>query len=116
VSSVSLDSLPNLLAKGRFRVIAVMKMELDFSPSRPAELRQAGELPLIILVPWIEETVRRWAAIIIPVPGRNERVLTKPLLKPPPRNVLPGLMDLRLEVVSNGKKQMNWTLCSQVGL
>jgi hypothetical protein len=57
VSSISLDCLAKLLTKGRFRVIAMMEVKLDFSPSSGAELRQTGELPFIVFIPWIEEAV-----------------------------------------------------------
>jgi hypothetical protein len=52
---------------------------------------------------------------MIPVPCRKTRILAQPLLKPPPRNVLSGLMDLRFEVIGDREEQMNRALRSRFG-
>jgi len=113
--AVGLDALTKFLTKGRFRIVAVVEMKFDFSPSRSTEFGEMGELPFIVLVPWIEEAVRRRETIVIAVPCRNERVLSQPLFKPSPRDVPLGPMDLRLEVIGDREEQMNRALCSRAG-
>ncbi|WP_134499017.1 hypothetical protein [Microvirga pakistanensis] len=104
------NPLSNLSMKGFFGVVAMMEMEFDFTPSPGAELHEARELPFIELVPRIEEAMRRWAPLAVPVPCRDKRIFPKPLLKPLPRDVLSGLVNLRLEMISDRQEKMNRAL------